>query len=112
MGEEKLRNKGREVFLYKMRSGFFMVLVLAMVYGLLNNMFEAEPVAKIPFYPISLIRGITHRNLPGTDYTDCSMTLILILCSMSIRANITKFLGFAPKMPQMFKLPEDHENLF
>jgi len=46
--------------------------------------------------PLPLIRGLTHRNLPGSDYTDCSFFFLYMLCSMAIRPNVQKLLGFTP----------------
>ena len=43
-----------------------------------------------------LIQGLSHRNLLGDDMTDCSFIFLYILCTMSIRQNIQKALGFAP----------------
>ena len=53
-------------------------------------------VAKLPFVPISMVQGLSHRNLKGDDLTDCSFIFLYILCTMSIRQNIQKLLGFAP----------------
>lgn len=50
-------------------------------------------MAKLPFEPISWVRGISHRNLNGEDYTDCSFLFMYILSTMSIRQNLQKFLG-------------------
>lgn len=58
--------------------------------------FDGRVVAKLPFVPLSWIQGLSHRNLPGDDYTDCSFIFVYILCTMSIRQNIQKILGFAP----------------
>jgi calcium load-activated calcium channel len=33
---------------------------------------------------------LSHRNLAGDDYTDCSFIFIYILCTMSIRQVILK----------------------
>jgi len=52
-------------------------------------------VAKLPFEPISFIRGITHRNIVGNDYRDCSMIFVYILSNVSLRPIITKLLGFS-----------------
>ena len=59
----------------------------------MEKRFEADVVAKLPFVPFGILQNITHRGLPGEDYTDCSMTFMLVLCSMSIRTNIAKILG-------------------
>ncbi|KAL0383792.1 UNVERIFIED_CONTAM: Calcium load-activated calcium channel [Sesamum calycinum] len=39
---------------------------------------------------------MSHRGLPGDDMTDCSMAFLYLLCSISIRTNLQKFLGFSP----------------
>lgn len=67
-----------------------------MVFGFLNSLFDGKAVAKIPFVPIKLLQKMSHRNLPGDDMTDCSMAFLYLLCSISIRTNLQKFLGFAP----------------
>ncbi|ROT81321.1 putative transmembrane and coiled-coil domain-containing protein 1 isoform X2 [Penaeus vannamei] len=60
------------------------------------SIFDGRVVAKLPFIPISWLQGLSHRNLMGDDYTDCSFIFLYILCTMSIRQNIQKLLGFAP----------------
>merc|ERR1712059_46816 len=75
--EEKLKNSNRD---------------LTMV----NSIFDGRVVAKLPFTPIYWIQGLSHRNLLGDDMTDCSFIFLYILCTMSIRQNIQKALGFAP----------------
>lgn len=47
--------------------------------------FDGHVVAKLPFEPFSLIQGLSHRNLMGSDVTDCSFIFLYILCTMSIR---------------------------
>ncbi len=58
--------------------------------------FDGRVVAKLPFEPISLVRGLSHRNLNGEDYTDCSFLFLYILCTMSVRQNLQKILGVEP----------------
>lgn len=50
-----------------------------------NFSFDGRVVAKLPFVPLSYIQGLSHRNLLGEDYTDCSFIFLYILCTMSIR---------------------------
>ena len=47
--------------------------------------FEGRVVAKLPFVPIGLFQGLSHRGLTGDDYTECSFIFLYILCTMSIR---------------------------
>lgn len=51
----------------------------------LSFSFDGRVVAKLPFVPLSYIQGLSHRNLLGEDYTDCSFIFLYILCTMSIR---------------------------
>ena len=80
------------LFLSKAATG----IIFAFLLSTFNNMFSGRCVAKLPFTPIGFIQGLSHRNLEGNDFTDCSFIFLYILCTMSIRQNIQKFLGFAP----------------
>ncbi|KAJ0795292.1 putative integral membrane protein EMC3/TMCO1 [Helianthus annuus] len=42
------------------------------------------------------MQKMSHRGLSGDDMTDCSMAFFYFLCSISIRTNLQKFLGFSP----------------
>ncbi|XP_051148963.1 uncharacterized protein LOC127263786 [Andrographis paniculata] len=94
--ETSLKESSRDLSMFKFKSGAVVALVLFMVFGLLNSLFEGKVVAKIPFVPIRLVQKMSHRGLPGDDMTDCSMAFLYLLCSISIRTNLQKFLGFAP----------------
>ena len=63
----------------------YMMLLSQLIPLSLYFSFDGRVVAKLPFVPISLLQGISHRNLAGEDYTDCSFIFLYILCTMSIR---------------------------
>jgi len=94
--EEKLKNHNRDLSLVKMKSMFAIGFAFTALLSMFNSIFDGRVVAKLPFIPISLIQGLSHRNLSGEDYTDCSFIFLYILCTMSIRQNIQKLLGFSP----------------
>ncbi|XP_064616497.1 calcium load-activated calcium channel-like [Liolophura sinensis] len=94
--EEKLKNNSRDLSLVKMKSMFAIGFAFTALLSMFNSIFDGRVVAKLPFVPISLLQGISHRNLAGEDYTDCSFIFLYILCTMSIRQNIQKLLGLAP----------------
>jgi calcium load-activated calcium channel len=94
--ETSLKDAARELSLAKLKSGAVVAVMLFVVFGLLNSLFEGRTVAKLPFAPIPLVQRMSHRGLPGNDPTDCSMVFLYFLCSMSIRTNLQKLLGFAP----------------
>ncbi|KAL1429178.1 hypothetical protein MTO96_016515 [Rhipicephalus appendiculatus] len=94
--EEKLKNNNRDLSLVKMKSMFAIGFAFTALLSMFNSIFDGRVVAKLPFVPISWIQSLSHRNLPGEDYTDCSFIFLYILCTMSIRQNTQKLLGFAP----------------
>ena len=54
----------------------------------LNKQFGGIVAGKLPFEPFSLIRGITHRGIQGTDYTQFSFMFIYILTGMIFKNNV------------------------
>jgi len=94
--EEKLKTNTRDLSLVKMKSMFAIGLAFTALLSIFNSIFDGRIVAKLPFVPISFLQSISHRNLPGNDYTDCSFIFLYILCTMAIRQNVQKLLGFAP----------------
>lgn len=94
--ETTLKESSRDLSLFKFKSGGVVALVLFVVFGLLNSLFEGKVVAKLPFQPFGLVMKMSHRGLQGNDPTDCSMAFLYFLCSISIRTNLQKLLGFSP----------------
>ncbi|XP_071735537.1 uncharacterized protein [Rutidosis leptorrhynchoides] len=109
--ESSLKESSRDLSLFKLKSGGVVALVLFVVFGLLNNLFEGKAVVKLPFVPLRIVQKMSHRGLQGDDMTDCSMAFLYFLCSISIRTNLQKFLGFAPPRgaagaPSLFQIPD------
>ncbi|KAL5727666.1 hypothetical protein ACHQM5_000835 [Ranunculus cassubicifolius] len=94
--ESSLKESTRDLSLSKFKSGAVVAVVLFVVFGLLNSLFEGKSVAKLPFTPAALVQKMSHRGISGDDATDCSMAFLYFLCSISIRTNLQKFLGFSP----------------
>jgi len=93
--EERLKNHNRDLSMVKMKSMFAIGFTFTALMGMFNSIFDGRIVAKLPF-TISWFYGLSHRNIRGEDYTDCSFIFFYILCTMAIRQNIQKMLGFAP----------------
>mmetsp|Transcript_18797 Transcript_18797/g.13622 ORF Transcript_18797/g.13622 Transcript_18797/m.13622 type:complete len:100 (-) Transcript_18797:33-332(-) len=91
----------------KFYSGFMVALFMMHFMSLLSNSFYGVVVAKLPFEPFSMMRGLTHRNILGNDYTDCSMIFIYVLSNVSLRPMIQKLLGFGGPRTSM-----NQNNLF
>ncbi|KAK9091512.1 hypothetical protein Sjap_024689 [Stephania japonica] len=112
--ETSLKESSRDLSMSKFKSGGVVALVLFVVFGLLNSLFEGKAVAKLPFHPASLVQKMSHRGVVGDDVTDCSMAFLYFLCSISIRTNLQKFLGFAPPRGAanagLFPMPDPKTN--
>ncbi|KAF3442668.1 hypothetical protein FNV43_RR16584 [Rhamnella rubrinervis] len=111
--ETSLKESSRDLSLFKFKSGAVVALVLFVVFGLLNSLFEGKAVAKLPFKPFGLLVKMSHRGLQGDDSTDCSMAFLYFLCSISIRTNLQKFLGFSPPRGAsagLFPMPDPKTN--
>ncbi|KAE8125317.1 hypothetical protein FH972_020141 [Carpinus fangiana] len=111
--ESSLKESSRDLSLFKFKSGAVVALVLFVVFGLLNSLFEGKVVGKLPFRPFGIVMKMSHRGLQGDDPTDCSMAFLYFLCSISIRTNLQKFLGFAPPRGAsagLFPMPDPKTN--
>ena len=78
-----------------MTSTFFVALFMIIFMSLLSSAYQGVVVAKLPFEPFFLIKSLTHRNIPGSDFTECSMIFVYILSNVSLRPIIQKLLGFS-----------------
>ena len=92
-----LKSTNQQLNTSKMKSTMIIALFMIAFMSTLSSTYHGIAVAKLPFVPFSLLQGITHRNLPGDDLTDCSMIFIYLLSSFIMRNNIQKFFGFSPR---------------
>eukprot|EP01112_Ceratiomyxa_fruticulosa_P016260 TRINITY_DN4885_c0_g1_i3.p1 TRINITY_DN4885_c0_g1~~TRINITY_DN4885_c0_g1_i3.p1 ORF type:complete len:211 (-),score=55.62 TRINITY_DN4885_c0_g1_i3:148-780(-) len=104
--EDQLKEANRDLSMSKMKSTFVVGFAMISLVGFLNSYFDGIVVARLPFEPIGFLQGLSHRNLPGNDYLDCSMIFIYVLCSIGIRGNLQKLLGIQqPQVPSFFGQP-------
>ena len=66
---------------------------------IVTQRFDTIVVAKLPFIPFGFFTALSHRNIPGTDLTDCSYVFLYAMSSMALKANLTKALGFTTPTP-------------
>ena len=110
--ELELKNMGYQMMKIKFISMVIIGLFTFFFISLFSGLFQGIVVAKIPFVPFKLLRGLSHRGILSNDYTDCSFIFLYVLCNVSFRPIIQKLLGFAPprtnnKMPDFFGLEEN-----
>ena len=70
--ETSLKESSRDLSLIKFKSGVVVALVLFIVFGLLNSLFDGKVVAKLLFKPLRIVMKISDRGLHGDDVTNCS----------------------------------------
>lgn len=64
-------------------AGFMIVAMIVM-----SKYYSGLVIAKLPFQPFWLVKGISHRGLEGSDLTDCSFVFIYVLVGMIFRQNV------------------------
>ena len=69
----------------------------------LKTSYEGVVVARLPFEPFAMIRGVSHRGIDGEDYRECGVILLYIICSMAIKPNLQRALGHSPPKSAMPK---------
>ena len=63
---------------------------------IMTQRYSGVVVARLPFAPFRFVQNLTHRNLAGDDVTECSVVFLYAVCSLAIKGNLAKALGFAP----------------
>src|SRR3989338_8753911 len=79
--EATLKELNAEMQKSKFKSTFAVMFCLVALYNLLSSWLDGVIVAKLPFVPIGFLQGWTHRNLPGTDFSDCAFLFIYVVSS-------------------------------
>jgi uncharacterized membrane protein (DUF106 family) len=92
--EDQLKKTSQQMMFNSMKCNVIIAVMMIAVLNLVGTHFQGMIVAKLPFEPFGIIQGITHRNIEGTDYTDCAYLFIYILSTFVIRNNIKKIFGF------------------
>ncbi|KAJ4458947.1 putative calcium load-activated calcium channel [Paratrimastix pyriformis] len=98
--EQELQQANQSMMMMKTKSHLFSGILVFLMNSLVNSIWEGAVIAKLPFVPIKFVRGFSHRNILGEDWTECGTTFIYLLSSMSLRVTLQKLLGFAPPRGQ------------
>lgn len=92
--EEQMKSLNQQLTTKNMKSGIVVGIFMIAFINVVGTYFQGLVVAKLPFVPFSLFQGITHRNIEGTDFTDCSYLFIYIMTAFIWRSNLKKVMGF------------------
>ena len=72
---------------------FFPFLLQAANFWLISSLFNGVVFATLPFKPFPFVTMMTHRGLPGEDYTQAGYLFFFALGGMCIRPLVAKLLG-------------------
>lgn len=102
--EDQLKRLYAQLMPYNLRLTLVNFFVLIGAYQVFSASYDGIVVAKLPFVPFGIFQGLTHRNLPGDDFTDASAHLIFAMGLLLSRTNVQKLLELKkirPVQPQM-----------
>lgn len=68
-------------------------LTMYSLYNFLSRAYAGVVVCKLPFVPISILQGMSHSGIMGTDYSECSFMFIFVVAGLGFRANVQRMLG-------------------
>lgn len=105
--EDQLKMMSMQLMPFNMRASGVNVVIVMIAYALLNQMFSGIVVAKLPFEPFTFLQSLSHRNLPGEDYTEVSAHLVFALSLLVLRIVSQKILesyDIKPKAPQQVSI--------
>lgn len=66
--EERLKATNRDLSMFRMKSMLAIGFVFTALLSTFSSIFEGRVVAKLPFVPISLVQGLSHRSLTGNFF--------------------------------------------
>lgn len=69
----------------------FLAVIQWLTFTALSRKYSGMVVAKLPFVPIGLVQGFSHRSIVGSDLTECSFFFIFMLSSV-LRSTVQKVL--------------------
>ncbi|MEW5301971.1 MAG: hypothetical protein WDW36_004794 [Sanguina aurantia] len=95
MMDDNLVELGRALFAVKMKSTIIGAVGMIASFQLVSRNFTGFSVARLPFEAPLLLTRLSKRGLTGSegDLCECAATLIYVLCTVGLRANLIKLLG-------------------
>jgi len=103
MLEKEVEATNRDLTIFKMRANMATAVVLMLTFWSLKSNYEGVVLARLPFEPFAIVRGLSHRGLEGEDMRECGVIFVYVLCCMTIKPNLQRALGHMPPKPQIPK---------
>lgn len=94
--EDELKDATTKMNGLKLKTNILVGVMFFFLYRMVAAKWTGVVVARLPFMPIRIVQNLSHRGIEGNDVYECSFGLIYTLCTMGLKQNIPKLLGFVP----------------
>lgn len=94
--EEELKTASQRMDAIKMKANILVGISFFFLYRMVASAWTGHVVARLPFLPANIVQNISFRGLEGADKYNCAFGFIYTLCTIGIKSNIPKALGFVP----------------
>eukprot|EP00386_Alphamonas_edax_P012855 GDKI01039883.1.p2 GENE.GDKI01039883.1~~GDKI01039883.1.p2 ORF type:complete len:187 (-),score=82.64 GDKI01039883.1:54-614(-) len=108
--EDMLKQVQQEMQMMNMKAGVATLVIMLAGFSTFSSMFDGRVSLRLPFEPFGFFRNITHRGIPGEDYTEAGFTLVYALAAYAVRSNMQRILGTTPPASasnNMWNMPTD-----
>lgn len=92
--EDDLKLASQRMDAIKLRGSILTGVSFFFLYRMVAAAWTGHVVARLPFLPVKFIQSLSFRGLQGDDKYSCSFGFIYTLCTIGIKANVPKALGF------------------
>lgn len=92
--EDELKAAAQRMDGLKFRGSILTGISFFFLYRMVAAAWTGHVVARLPFLPVGFVQSLSFRGLSGDDKYQCSFGFIYTLCTIGIKANIPKALGF------------------
>lgn len=97
--EDDLRATSQKLDAQKFKTNVLSAIIFFFLYRLVARRYTGQIIATLPFEPVKMVEGLSRRGLTqAASKRDCAYGLIYTLCTVGVKSNIPKLLGFvSPK---------------
>lgn len=92
--EDDLKVASQRMDAVKLRGSILTGVSFFFLYRMVAAAWTGHVVARLPFLPFKFVKSLSSRGLRDPDEYSCAFGFIYTLCTIGIKANIPKAIGF------------------
>lgn len=94
--EDDLKVTSQRMDAQRLKANILSAVSFFFLYRLVAASWTGHVVARLPFVPLRILESLTRRGLSNPRAHDCAFSLVYTLCTIGVKANIPRALGFVP----------------